>query len=111
MFDQLQIHPAIAAIALVLSILCLVGSLYLTYVAHHIKSLTAHDQAEEHLITWAIRGLARTYGNTWYLLMGVTWFIPVFHRVVHRRAWWPSVYAHAEWTFRVAKWFYERENE
>ena len=110
MFDQLQLHPAIAALALVLSIICLLGSLYLTYVAHVFNNLSEREQPWSKHRVVAIKRLAQEYGNAWYILMGITWFMPVL-ALFRGWTWWPSVYNHAEWVFKVAKWYTERENK
>jgi len=109
-FSQLQVCPLINYLAVILGILCLVGSLYLTYAAHHFKTLLARDCPVSYHRVQDIRRLAQVYGSIWYLLMGISWPIPVVNRL-RGRNWWPAVYSHAEWVFRVAKWFDDRESK
>ena len=109
MFPHLQLPPLLNALAVILSIICLLGSLYLTYTAHSFNNLSAVERAWAKHRVQAIKGLAQVYGNAWYLLMGVTWFIPVLS-LFRGWTWWPAVYNHAEWVFKVAKWYTEREN-
>jgi hypothetical protein len=109
MFNHLQLPPLLNALAVVLGIICLLGSLYLTWVTHHVNNLKASERPKMYRRVQDIRRLAQEYGNAWYLLMGLTWPMPVINRL-RGHNWWPSVYNHAEWVFKVAKGYREREN-
>ena len=111
MFTHLEAGPEVNTLAVILGFLCLGGSLYLTLARHRFRSRTAKDHPEEFQRVQNIDILAGKYGNLWYLLFGVTWFITVIRTVLFRAGWWKTVYNHAEWTFKLAEKYYERENK
>ena len=107
MFGQIQTGQLINIVAPILGAICLLGSLYLLWAAYKFDRLTARDGLA-YLRVRAIQNQVKLYGTVWFLLMGITWFVPVIHRI-RKVEWWSAVYSHAEWVFRVAAWYEKRE--